>query len=170
MAGDPLDPHALRAIGARIGADVPSQIEPRHALVTGAGEGVEPLDLPPLALVLVPQDRGLSTADVYREADRIGATRARLDPDSLRALARAPLTGLAAGLENDLERAALSLRPELAAELDALRAAGALAARITGSGPTAYGVFATRGDAEQAAAGLQSNSLVTVTRHQPPAQ
>jgi 4-diphosphocytidyl-2-C-methyl-D-erythritol kinase len=170
IAGGPLDADALRAVGARIGADVPSQIEPRHALVTGAGEGVEPLDLPALALVLVPQNHGLSTADVYREADRIGSTRARLDPDSLRALARAPLTDLAAALENDLQSAALSLRPELAAELESLRAAGALAARITGSGPTAYGVFATRADAEQAAAGLQSNSLVTVTRHQPPAQ
>ncbi|MEA2444755.1 MAG: 4-diphosphocytidyl-2-C-methyl-D-erythritol kinase, partial [Thermoleophilales bacterium] len=123
-----------------------------------------------LALVHVPQNHGLSTADVYREADRIGSTRDRLDAGALRAQARAPLTDLAAGLENDLERAALSLRPELAAVLEALRAAGALAAGITGSGPTAYGVFATRADADQAAAGLQSNSLVTVTRHQPPAQ
>jgi 4-diphosphocytidyl-2-C-methyl-D-erythritol kinase len=169
IAGAPLDADALRAVGARIGADVPSQIEPRHALVTGAGECVEPLDLPSLALVLVPQAHGLSTADVYREADRIGSTRGRLDADSLRALARAPLTDLAAGLDNDLELAALSLRPELAVELDGLRAAGALAARITGSGPTAYGVFATRADAERAAR-LQSDSLVTVTRHQPSAQ
>src|SRR3954447_26497948 len=42
IAGAPLDSDALRALGARIGADVPSQIEPRHALVTGAGERVEP--------------------------------------------------------------------------------------------------------------------------------
>src|SRR3954447_15665611 len=105
IAGAPLSADELRALGARIGADVPSQIEPRHALVTGAGEGVEPLDLRPLALVLVPQQHGLSTADVYREADRIGSTRARLDPHALRALARAPLTELAGGLENDLEPA-----------------------------------------------------------------
>jgi 4-diphosphocytidyl-2-C-methyl-D-erythritol kinase len=170
IAGEPLDADALRAVGARIGADVPSQITPRHALVTGAGEGVEAVELAPLALVLVPQNHGLSTADVYREADRIGSTRARLDAHSLRTLAGAPLADLAAALENDLERAALSLRPELAAELEALREAGALAARITGSGPTAYGVFATRAAAEHAAAGLQSRSLVTVTRHQPQAQ
>ena len=169
IAGRPLDADALRAVAARIGADVPSQIEPRHALVTGAGEAVEPLDLPPLALILVPQNQGLSTADVYREADRIGSTRARLDARSLRALARAPLAELAGALENDLEQAALSLRPELAAELEALREAGALATRVTGSGPTVYGVFGTRADAEQAAARLQSKSLVTVTRHQPPA-
>jgi 4-diphosphocytidyl-2-C-methyl-D-erythritol kinase len=167
IAGGPLDAGALRAVGARIGADVPSQIEPRHALVTGAGEGVEPLALPALALVLVPQDDGLSTADVYREADRIHATRARLDPDGLRALAGQPVEALAAALENDLEAAALSLRPELGRELDALCDAGALAARITGSGPTAFGVFTTSAAAERAAAALSSRTLVTATRDQP---
>jgi 4-diphosphocytidyl-2-C-methyl-D-erythritol kinase len=167
IAGSPLDADAMRAVGARIGADVPSQIDPRHALVTGAGEYVEPLDLPPLALVLVPQDQGLSTADVYREADRIGSTRARLDPGALRDLAGSPPAALTAALENDLEAAALSLRPELAGELDALRRAGALGVRITGSGPTAFGVFATRSDAERAAAGLSSGAIVTATRDQP---
>ena len=163
IAGSPLDAAALRAIGARVGADVPSQIEPRHALVTGAGELVEPVGLPPLALVLVPRDEGLSTADVYREADRIGATRDRLDPEALRALAKAPPPQLAQALENDLEAAALSLRPDLADELRALADVGALAARITGSGPTAFGVFASRGDAERAAAALSSSPLVTAT-------
>jgi 4-diphosphocytidyl-2-C-methyl-D-erythritol kinase len=167
IAGSPLDPAALRAVGARIGADVPSQIEPRHALVTGAGEHVEPVELPPLALVLIPQQAGLSTADVYREADRIGSTRSRLDPDALRALAGAPLAELAAALENDLEAAALSLRPELATELQALRDAGALAARITGSGPTAFGLFSDRSLAERAVFALSSNAMVTATRDQP---
>ena len=167
IAGDPLDSDELRAIGARVGADVPSQIDPRHALVTGAGEHVEPVALPAMALVLVPQVEGLSTADVYREADRIESTRARLDPAGLRELAGRPLPDLAAALDNDLEAAALSLRPDLAAELQALRDAGALAARITGSGPTAFGVFAGRADAERAAAGLSSGALVTATRDQP---
>jgi 4-diphosphocytidyl-2-C-methyl-D-erythritol kinase len=179
LIGSPLDDDRLREVGARIGADVPSQIAPRHALVTGAGEHVEPVDLPPFALVLIPQVEGLSTADVYREADRIRSTRAELDPDGLRGLARAAasdyvdpragVTALAHALQNDLEPAALSLRPELQTELDALTAAGALAARITGSGPTAFGLFATREAAEQAAAGLSSNTLVTVSRSPEPA-
>lgn len=150
----------LRELGAHLGADVPSQIEPRHALVQGIGEQLEPLELPPLALVLVPAQRGLSTAAVYAELDRlrarcelpVRAAAADLDPAPLRALAAAGLDALAAGLENDLEAAALSLRPELAATLEALRQAGALGARITGSGPTALGVFADRPAAERAAA------------------
>lgn len=167
IAGSPLDTDALRTVGARIGADVPSQVEPAHALVTGAGEHVEPLALPPMWLVLIPQDEGLSTADVYRAADRIGSTRARLDADGLRTLARASLGDLAAALENDLEPAALDLRPELAGELRALEDAGALAARVTGSGPTTFGVFADPESAERAAAALRSNALVTAIRPSP---
>lgn len=141
IAGDPLDADQLRALGMRVGADVPSQIEPRHALVTGAGEEVEPVELPPMTLLLLPDPDGLSTADVYRRADELGTTRAEVDADRVRELAARPLDELAALLENDLEGAAVSLRPELADRMDALREAGALTARVTGSGPTVFGVF-----------------------------
>jgi 4-diphosphocytidyl-2-C-methyl-D-erythritol kinase len=151
IAGDPLSADELRTLGAAIGADVPSQIEPRHALVTGAGEHVEPLELPDMALVLVPAGEGLSTAEVYAEADRIPSTRPRLDPQAVRHLAAAPLAALARAMENDLEAAALSLRPELTRTLTSLHEAGALAALISGSGPTAFGVFATPAEAETAA-------------------
>jgi 4-diphosphocytidyl-2-C-methyl-D-erythritol kinase len=163
IAGAPLTAGELRALGARVGADVPSQIEPRHALVTGAGEDVEPVVLPDMALVLVPAEDGLSTADVYSEADRIPSTRERLDPEAVRALAAAPLGALARGMENDLEVAALSLRPELARTLSALREAGALAALISGSGPTAFGVFTSPAEAETAAGGIPG-ALVTGLR------
>jgi 4-diphosphocytidyl-2-C-methyl-D-erythritol kinase len=151
IAGQPLTLDELRGIGARIGADVPSQVEPRHALVTGAGERVEPIELPEMALVLVPAQEGLATSEVYAEADRIPSTRTRLDPDAVRALAAAPLAALARAMENDLEAAALRLRPELARTLAALGETGAVAARISGSGPTAFGVFADLAEAEAAA-------------------
>ena len=140
LSARPLAMERLRAVAAGIGADVPSQLDPRPALVTGAGETVEPVDLPELALALVPAS-GLETAAVYAEADRLGSPRERLDPSAARALAASPVGELAAGLENDLEPAALSLRPELAARLEELGAAGALAARVTGSGPSVFGLF-----------------------------
>jgi 4-diphosphocytidyl-2-C-methyl-D-erythritol kinase len=141
LTGEPLDTAALRALGASIGADVPSQVEPRHALVTGAGEVVEPVELPPMALLLVPDDDGLSTAEVYGQADVLGSTRAELDPDHVRELAGRPLAELATSLENDLEPAAVSLRPDLGGRMKALHDAGALTVRVTGSGPTVFGVF-----------------------------
>lgn len=155
IAGRPLGADELRRLGARVGADVPSQVEPRHALVTGAGDVVEPLDLPAMDLVVLPDATGLSTADVYREADRIGCTRERLDPDRLRAAAGLPLARLAEAIENDLEAAALALRPEIGVRRDALLEAGALAARVTGSGPTVFGVFADAEAADVAASALR---------------
>lgn len=167
LAGHPLDAAALRTIGLGLGADVPSQVEPRHALVTGAGEGVEPVELPAMALVLVPAREGLSTAAVYAEADRLPSTRAHLDPDALRRLAASPLATLAHAMENDLEAAALSLRPELTRTLAKLEEAGALAARISGSGPTAFGVFAARAEAESAAdAFFPDDALVSALRNE----
>ena len=168
LAGEPLDPDALRGLGAGLGSDVPSQIEPRSALVTGFGEGVEPFGLPSLALVLLPQAQGLSTPTVYAELDRLRAAgnvggRQSLDPGALRSLASASLGELAAGLENDLEAPALSLRPDLERPLADLRDAGALCAHITGSGPTAFGVFGDLESAEAASRALPG-SVVTTTR------
>jgi 4-diphosphocytidyl-2-C-methyl-D-erythritol kinase len=170
LAGSPLTPDELRGIAAGLGSDVPSQVEPAHAIVAGVGEQVERVDLPSMTLVLVPQDEGLSTAAVYGELDRLrddaggspslavgpsdGGPADRLATDPLRRLAASSLDRIAAGLANDLQPAALSLRPELAEPIAALRDAGALAAQISGSGPTTFGLFADRLAAERAAATL----------------
>jgi 4-diphosphocytidyl-2-C-methyl-D-erythritol kinase len=57
-------------------------------------------------------------------------------------------------LVNDLQPAAISLRPEIEPVLEALREAGAEHAMVTGSGPTAFGLFPERAGAERAAAEL----------------
>ena len=123
--------------------------------------------LAPMAFVLVPSAEGLSTPSVYAELDRLRARgavppRPRLDPLVARHLAGAPVPVLAAGMENDLEAAALSLRPELGDTLAALGGAGALGARITGSGPTAFGVFADL-EAARAAAERIPGAIVAAT-------
>ncbi len=157
LAGEPLDPDGLRALAAELGSDVPSQVEPGHALVSGAGERVEPVELPPLAALLVPDPAGLSTASAYAELDALGGGRVPLELEPLRALVRGAAVDpvrLADALENDLEPAALSLRPELRGRLDVLMAAGALGAAVSGSGPTCFGLFADRGAADEAAAAI----------------
>jgi len=162
IAGDPLDAQALRAIAAPLGSDVPSQVEPRHALVRGTGEIIEPVELPPLAAVLVPQDEGLSTAAVYAELDRMEGWRERLGIERPHALLGG-LPELAAALENDLQPAALSLRPELGSVLERLRNEGALGALVSGSGPTCFGLFDDRRAAGAAAATIPG-ALVTALR------
>jgi 4-diphosphocytidyl-2-C-methyl-D-erythritol kinase len=160
LADRPLDAAGLTRLGATLGSDVPSQLAPGHAIVSGAGEGVEPVALPGAWVVLVPQAEGLSTGAVYEEADRIGSTRESLDPAALRELAASPLPELAAVLDNDLEPATFSLRPDVAGIADALRRAGALGARVAGSGPTVFGLFDDPVRAREAAA-LWSDAIVT---------
>ena len=167
------DVEGLEELAAELGADVPSQLSPGFALVAGAGERLEPLDAPAaVGVVLIPFDRGLSAAEVYAEADRmeLGRSIAELEEigDELRQAAgggTSPLEypGL---LANDLEAAAVSLRPEIAGALDALRNVGAAAVFVTGSGPTAVGLFADIVAADRASGELGpewANAIVTAT-------
>jgi 4-diphosphocytidyl-2-C-methyl-D-erythritol kinase len=154
LAGRPLEQEELVRLAADLGSDVPSQLDPVHALVEGTGERVEPVSLPPFTAVLIPDEDGLSTAAVYAELDRLGATRDQLDPEPLRRLATSPLAVVADSLHNDLEPAALSLRPDLRERLHALAAAGAFGAAVSGSGPTCFGLFPDRPSAEAAASEL----------------
>jgi 4-diphosphocytidyl-2-C-methyl-D-erythritol kinase len=73
----PVPASVLAELARRLGADVPSQLEPGVALGTGAGEVVQPCSpLAPHAFLILPQPVSLSTAEVYREADRLGLPRA----------------------------------------------------------------------------------------------
>ncbi|MBV9415550.1 MAG: hypothetical protein JO363_11285 [Solirubrobacterales bacterium] len=135
----PLPRDVAMDLAAALGADVPSQLVPGLVLGTGAGEVVEPVDpLGPHAFVIVPQAFGLSTAEVYRAADRLGLRRDASDlADRLRDLR----AGTEPSLVNDLEPAAISLRPEIGRALDAVRDTGAAHAMVSGSGPTVFGIF-----------------------------
>jgi 4-diphosphocytidyl-2-C-methyl-D-erythritol kinase len=157
----------LPAIAAELGADVPSQLRPALALVRGAGERVEPLAAPAEhAALLLPSGGGLSTKEVFDEADRLGLGREEtaLDriADELRAAAGAGASPLAYVelLVNDLEPAARSLRPDIGEALDQLHATGAPAVFLSGSGPTAVGLFSTLAEAERAAATIDRDDAI----------
>jgi 4-diphosphocytidyl-2-C-methyl-D-erythritol kinase len=163
-AGEVAEPER---IAGGLGADVPSQLTPALALVRGAGERLERLPRPAAhAVVLLPSGGGLSTADVFAEADRLGLGRSDEELDELarrlRAAAGAGASPLAYPelLVNDLEPAARSLRPEIGSALDALRGAGAAQALLTGSGPTAFGLFASLAAAREAASALDRDDAI----------
>jgi 4-diphosphocytidyl-2-C-methyl-D-erythritol kinase len=157
----------LPELAARLGADVPSQLRPTLALVLGAGERIEPLPDPAgHAAVLLPGGGGLSTAAVFAEADRLGLGR---EPDELDKLAERLRQVAGAGasplaypelLVNDLEPAALSLRPDIGEALDELRGVGAPVAILSGSGPTAVGLFPDLAAAQAAAEELDADDVI----------
>jgi 4-diphosphocytidyl-2-C-methyl-D-erythritol kinase len=152
----------LRSIAAGIGADVPSQLQPRPCLVAGAGEVIEPAPPPgEHAVVLIPQAEGLATAEVYAEADRLGSPRGEAELEAIRRRLRDAVEAGASPLEyrehlvNDLQPAAIALRPEIEEALRALEEAGAAHAMVTGSGPTAFGLYRTEAEAGSAAEQLR---------------
>lgn len=157
----------LAALAAGLGADVPSQLSPALALVQGAGERVDRLPAPTShAVVLLPAGGGLSTAAVFAEADRLGLGREEAELGDLATqLRRAAGSGVspldyADLLANDLEPAALSLRPDIGDALEALRDVGAPLVFMSGSGPTAVGLFPTLTEAQSAAAGLDRDDAI----------
>jgi 4-diphosphocytidyl-2-C-methyl-D-erythritol kinase len=165
----------LAALAADLGADVPSQLRPCLALVRGAGEWIEPLPAPaPHVAVLLPDDGGLSTAEVFAEADRLGVGR---DADELGDLAARLREVAGAGasplaypelLVNDLEAPARSLRPAIGVALEALRDAGAPLALLSGSGPTAVGLFPDLAAARATAAALDRDDVIVCEAGQAP--
>jgi 4-diphosphocytidyl-2-C-methyl-D-erythritol kinase len=126
---------------ARLGSDVPFSLVGHAALGRGRGELLTPIDVAgTFHWVFALADGGLSTPAVYRECDRLRGERPVPAPEPSRPLLAALRAGdapaLAASLVNDLQPAALSLRPALAATLAAGTAAGALAGLVSGSGPS----------------------------------
>jgi 4-diphosphocytidyl-2-C-methyl-D-erythritol kinase len=145
------DEQLLRALAGELGADVPAQVSPGRWLASGAGERLQALALAPaqsrFGVLVLPADVALSTADVYREADRLGQTRTEVELSAHHAELHsalehgAPLPAATELLHNDLQRAAVSLCPEIATALRQARGAGAEPALVSGSGPTVIGLF-----------------------------
>jgi 4-diphosphocytidyl-2-C-methyl-D-erythritol kinase len=147
------DRRTLEDIAATLGADVPSQIRGGLILATGTGSRLRPLSLSlSYSVVVVALEEELLTADVYAEADRLGLTRDTLDLARSMTRTQAALSSetILERLHNDLQDAARSLCPAIDRALEAVLAAGADHALVSGSGPTVLGVFMGAGHRERA--------------------
>lgn len=152
-----------------LGADVPFALMGGVALGLGVGEKLTPLEMNcELPMVLITSAGGLSTPAVYQRLDELRA-KDNLEPefsppipeeliDALRIGDGAAIARLA---HNDLQRAALDLNPELQDTLDRAKAAGALTALVSGSGPTIFAIAESRETANKIAMQFGSAALVT---------
>ena len=150
-----VDDGVLHELAVGLGADVPGQLRPGRVLMLGAGERVVGLPEPPaaLAFVIVPLPAALSTPEVYRAFDALGAARSAEELERLADRMRGPQ--LPAELfVNDLQEAARSLCAAVDPALAAVRATGARHALVSGSGPTVFGVYP-----DAAAAGAAARAL-----------
>jgi len=154
---DALTPAALASLALQLGADVPFFLDPRPSWVRGVGERLEPVDgLPSLPLVLANPGVALATAEVYRAFDALhpGWNRPETAAHGLEPLdPSGDPERLAGWVENDLAGAALRLCPAIGRLRERLRALGALAVGMSGSGATVFGVFADAAAARAALGG-----------------
>ena len=131
----------LSTLAARLGSDVSFALYGGNAIGRGRGEQITPiLGRGEFHWVLALADQGLSTPEVYRRCDELRAGRdvpaADVSDTLIQALRSGDAGALADALHNDLQPAALSLRPNLRRLLDAGIEFGALGAVVSGSGPT----------------------------------
>lgn len=149
----------LAAIAVALGADVPVCLRRRPVRMAGIGEVISPVPALPSGLGLLLVNPGLAcpTPAIFRARAATGTPFSPADAvpggrfDSAAAFAAA----LAAS-GNDLQDPAIGLTPEIGAVLRAIaHTAGCLLARMSGSGATCFGLFATVGEAAAAAAALR---------------
>ncbi|WP_314613271.1 4-(cytidine 5'-diphospho)-2-C-methyl-D-erythritol kinase [Streptomyces stackebrandtii] len=160
---------SLLEICAELGSDVPFSLVGGAALGTGRGEKLTELPVGgTFHWVFAVADGGLSTPAVYGEFDRLtegtDVPEPTASPALLDALRTGDTTALAAALTNDLQPAALSLRPSLAATLTAGTDAGALATLVSGSGPTTAFLVKDAEAAESVAAALIASGTCRTAR------
>ncbi len=136
--GAGLGPEALRPVAAELGADVPFCLAGGTALATGTGtDTARVLSRGDFHWVVGVAAEGLSTPAVYAAYDELDLEPSVIEPDLvLQAVRSGDVDLLAGALHNDLETAAIALRPALADRLEDMYEAGALRAVVSGSGPT----------------------------------
>lgn len=147
--GIALDDPRVMLTARAVGADVPVCVELRPRIMRGVGEVLSrPVDLPSLPAVLVNPRVPLATRDVFSKFARAQSGEDLVDvPREF-----APLIEFLKLHENDLTAAACACAPVVGEVLEALHALpGARLARMSGSGPTCFALFATQNEAAKAA-------------------
>jgi 4-diphosphocytidyl-2-C-methyl-D-erythritol kinase len=149
LFGNPLPNQTLHGIAAKLGSDLPFFLQDKPALATGRGETIKPLDFFPAlrgtAFLLIYPGFGISTVWAYKEMarfpqelnGRLGRAQELID-----LLQTASLAQASSHFYNSLEAPALLKYPILAIYQEFMKANGALAAMMSGSGSTTFAIAA----------------------------
>jgi 4-diphosphocytidyl-2-C-methyl-D-erythritol kinase len=150
----------LLALGVTIGADVPYCLTGGTALSEGIGERLTPLSKAPFChCVIVKPQISLSTRFVY---EHLTLDHQIMHPDidsMLSAIEQGSLSKLSASVGNVLESVSVPLHPEIAEIKNEMLEFGALCSLMSGSGPSVFGLFLHRAEAEKAFYRFKSNAL-----------
>lgn len=155
-AGDPFSPKELARLGERVGSDVPYCVLGGTALAEGRGEVLTPLaPLPRCWVVACKPDFPISTPELFAQADRVKLRRRPDTAGLVAALEAGDLGGVARRMYNVFEDVLPARLYTRVAEIkNVLIQCGALGANMSGSGPTAFGLFDRLEAAQEARACL----------------
>jgi 4-diphosphocytidyl-2-C-methyl-D-erythritol kinase len=154
----------LWRLAGELGADVPFCLTGGIAVGTGRGENISPvLARGSYEWVLAYAEGGLPTPDVYAELDKIRGDDEVAEPavpdDLMTALRSGDPYAVGPALHNDLEPAALRLRPALRRTMSLGEEYGALGTLISGSGPTCLFLASDEDHAVDIAVALSSSGM-----------
>lgn len=150
-------------IGVIVGADVPFCIKKGTATAEGIGEILKSCSSMPDCAILIAMPAGskISTAEAYRKIDSMENTPHATLADMLEALRTCDLEALSRVLYNKFE--AVTPEETGAASLrEQMLSLGAVGARMSGSGPSVFGIFRTVAEAKHAADALENEARVFV--------
>ncbi len=154
---NPLDKNTLLKVGEAVGADVPFCILGGTCLAEGIGEILTPLPtLPPCSIIILkPQNRGLSTKDIF---SKVNLNEIKYHPDTngiIKALSEGDLQGISKRMYNVLEDYSVKESSDIEVYKQALIKEGALGALMSGSGNSVFGIFDNKVLAEKALENLK---------------
>jgi 4-diphosphocytidyl-2-C-methyl-D-erythritol kinase len=150
----------LQELGVKLGADIPYCIVGGTMLSEGIGEILTPLPLPPdCFLVVAKPDINVSTKFVYENL-HVETLNRHPDIDGMiEAIGQGSLQGITDRLGNVLETVTVKAYPVIDEIKETMIRGGALNALMSGSGPTVFGIYALREQAEKTARKLQDGDM-----------
>ncbi len=169
-----LSKEELSEVARKLGSDVPFMLHGGTAVGRGRGDEITPaLSRGNYHWVIAVSSNGLATPAVYGECDRLRTgldiKAPALNDELLQALLSGDANRVGKALNNDLQAAAISLRPALRLILDTGQEYGALGGIVSGSGPSVAFLVADEDHSLDLAVALTSSGVVgSVARAQGP--
>ena len=161
LASNKLSDDELKALGAKLGADIPFCIEGGAAIVTGIGEVMTPTaKMPHLPIVIAKMGEGMSTPQAYRALDqRFDSFRGYEPKEALLSLLtdakdRENVDTYCQGLFNIFEAVVEPIRPAVTELKQTMLRFGAKGAMMSGSGTSVFGIFRSEEEAREAVSEL----------------
>jgi 4-diphosphocytidyl-2-C-methyl-D-erythritol kinase len=136
-----LDKRLMAALGSEIGSDIPFFFSGGQADVTGRGEVIREISLPiDYEILLITPPISISTKESYQSLN-LDLTSRNNDVKLLKSKDFEEMVAALCSLNNDFEKGHVAAYPVLSRIRDMIERSGAALTRMSGSGPSMFGLF-----------------------------